>query len=175
MPPSHSGHQFNYQGGISCCIIEKQVRSPGEKFRLQEEFNCLKSSFYTSAKFQAGPQRMRNVAKNHFLLDQMQSWPINCQKMLQTQFPKKCFQPQESFVSPFLSSECLILCHFSATCSACLCKVSEIAGTDNIYRQLCGYYICKSVSHSPQAKNLMQARKSRGVDYINSVIIQFLF
>ena len=44
----------------------------------------------------------------------------------------------------------------------------------NIYRQLCGYYNCKSVSLSPQAKNLMQARKLRGMDYINSAITQFL-
>lgn len=106
----------------------------------------------------------------------MQSWPINCQKMPQTQFPKKRSQPQESSLLPFLSSECLMLHHFPVTCSACLRKVSEIAGTDNIYRQLCGYYICKSVSHSSQAKNLMQARKCRGVDYIqfsdNSVLVQ---
>lgn len=146
----------------------------GTKFMLQE-FKRLKSTFYTSAKFQAEPQRMSNAAKNHFLLDQMQSWPINYQKMPQTQFPKKCFQPQESFLLPFLSRGCLFLCHFPVTCFACLCKASETAGTVNIYRKLCGYYICKCEFDSSQAKNLMQARKCRGMDYINSVITQFLF
>lgn len=48
----------------------------------------------------------------------------------------------------------------------------EIIGTTNIYRQLCGYSDCKSVSLSNQAKNLMQARKLRQVDYINSAITQ---
>lgn len=44
-PPSHSEHDFSHQEGISCHIIEKQVRAPGEQIQFARRIQLLEIYF----------------------------------------------------------------------------------------------------------------------------------